>query len=142
MKYTQEIIINLPIEKVLQIFYNPASQEYSHPDLAGSELISGKAGEEGAVTKLKFKNFDFIETITKKSSPAEFVAEYKTSGLEQTVKNSFIESGPDKTIYRREIDSRPKSLMLKTIALIAPGFYKNQTYKYLEKIKEFAEKKS
>ena len=55
MKYTESIIINLPLERVVELFMNPDNYKHWMEGLQSYEAISGIQGEEGAKTKFSFK---------------------------------------------------------------------------------------
>jgi hypothetical protein len=61
------IQINQCVEKVLKDFMNPDNLQYWLSGFVSSELISGKAGETGSVSKLKFmergKVMEVVETV-------------------------------------------------------------------------------
>lgn len=142
MKYTQDIIINAPIEKVIALFDDPAGVKYSHPGLASIEHVSGTPRQPGATSVMKYKTFDLTETILARDLPREFTGKYEVESMVNTMKNSFAPLGEDRTRYTIEMDYTFKKMMMKIIALLIPGKFKEQTYKYLELFKEFVENNS
>ena len=75
MKYTSEIEINSPIDKVIELFDNPDNMDKWMKGLQSFEPISGKPGQVGAKSRLKFKmgkrEIEMIETITVRNLPDE-----------------------------------------------------------------------
>ncbi len=45
MQYTNEVIINLPVDKVVELFDNPDNMKYWQPGLVSFENISGTPGQ-------------------------------------------------------------------------------------------------
>jgi carbon monoxide dehydrogenase subunit G len=55
MKYTNEIEVNLPVSRFIELFDNPDNLKHWMPGLQSFEAISGTPGQEGAKARLKFK---------------------------------------------------------------------------------------
>ena len=70
MKYSNEIEINLPRKKVVELFDNPDNMPKWQEGFVSFEPISGKPGEEGSKATLKYKmgkrEVEMVETITKR----------------------------------------------------------------------------
>ena len=66
MKYTLEIIINLPRKRVLELFNSTENLYKWQPGLVSFDHISGTAGEVGAKSKMLHKmgsrEIEMIET--------------------------------------------------------------------------------
>ncbi|MFN8713608.1 MAG: hypothetical protein ACK5Z2_12235 [Bacteroidota bacterium] len=56
MKYSVSINISKPINEVITLFDDPNNLKHSFPNLECTELISGTAGQPGAITRMTFKN--------------------------------------------------------------------------------------
>lgn len=142
MKYTSEIEINQPIDKVIELFDNPDNMRKWMEGLQSFEHLSGKQGEVGAKSKLKFKmgkrEIEMIETITVRNLPQEFSGTYEAKGVYNIVKNSFIKLSDSKTKYITENEFQFSGFM-KIIAFLMPSAFKKQSYKYLLDFKNFAE---
>ena len=80
-----------------------------------------------------------VETITVKNFPDEFSAIYETKGVWNEVKNYFHEVDENTTKWVSENEFRCSGFM-KLFALLLPGSFKEETMKYLNYFKEFAEK--
>ncbi|MFZ1256379.1 MAG: SRPBCC family protein [Saprospiraceae bacterium] len=142
MKYTCEIEIDLPIEKVISLFDNSDNLLKWMEGLQSFEIISGNPGQVGAKARLIFlmgkRKMEMIETITVRNLPTEFSGTYEANGVFNIVKNSFKEMGPNRTKYISEQEFQFKGFM-KVIGFIMPGAFKKQSMKYLKAFKNFAE---
>lgn len=142
MFYTTEIIINKPIEKVVELFDSVDNLYKWMEGLQSFEHLSGTPGEQGAKSKLKFKmgkrEIEMVETITVKNLPEEFSGTYEADGVFNIVKNKFIKISENETKYISENEFQFKGFM-KIIAFIMPGAFKKQSMKYLNDFKKFAE---
>ncbi|KAA3609348.1 MAG: SRPBCC family protein [Calditrichaeota bacterium] len=143
MKYTLEIEIDQPREKVIELFDNPENMQHWQPGFLSLEPISGTPGEVGAQSRLKYKmgkrDIEMVETITVRNLPDEFSGTYETTGVWNEVKNLFSESGDSKTKWISHVDFQLSGFM-KIIAFLMPGSFKKQSFKYMELFKAFAEK--
>ncbi|ESU28306.1 hypothetical protein FLJC2902T_16560 [Flavobacterium limnosediminis JC2902] len=142
MKYTTEIEINKPIDRVIALFDNPDNMKEWMEGLQSFEPISGTPGEPGAKSRLKFKmgnrEMEMIETVTVRNLPDEFTGTYEAQGASTTVKNSFIKISDSKTKYITEHEFQAKGIM-KIVAFLMPGAFKKQSMKFLTAFKNFAE---
>jgi hypothetical protein len=142
MKYTNEIEIDLPIERVVKLFDDPENMKHWQPGLISLEHLSGEPGKVGARYKLLYqmgrRKIEMIETITKRDFPWEFAATYLTRGVLNKVSNKFTRLGPDKTRYVTESEFHFSGFM-KIIAWLMPGAFRKQSQKFLDDFKKFAE---
>jgi hypothetical protein len=142
MKYTTEVEINLPRDRVIQLFDNTENLKKWQEGLQNFEHIEGEAGQEGAKSKLKYKmskrEIEMVETITKRNLPDEFISTYETKGVWNEVKNFFTEEGDDKTKWRLDTEFKGSGFM-KILMFFSPGMFKKQTLKSMNDFKAFAE---
>lgn len=142
MKYTINIDIDLPREKIIELFDNPDNMKYWQKGFISIESISGTPGQVGAKSKLKYKmgsrEIEMIETITKRDLPNEFSGTYEAKGVWNLNKNYFIELDVNRTKWKSEVEFKFTGFM-KLIAFLMPGSFKKQSMKYLTDFKEFAE---
>lgn len=142
MKYTNEIEIKKPIEKVIELFDNADNLKKWMEGLQSYEHISGTAGQPGAKSRLFFKmgkrEIEMTETITVKNLPDEFTGTYEAKGVFNIVKNKFKKLSDTKTKYITENEFQFSGFM-KIIGFLMPGAFKKQSFKYLKLFKEFAE---
>ncbi|MFK7951466.1 MAG: SRPBCC family protein [Ekhidna sp.] len=73
MKYSNEIVIDLPRNKVIELFDNPENMKYWQKGLVNFECISGEEGKSGARSKLSYqmgkRSVEMVETIVENSFP-------------------------------------------------------------------------
>lgn len=142
MKYKLEIEIDLPREKVIELFDNPDNMEHWQEGFISFEPMSGTPGEVGAKSHLKYKmgkrEIEMVETITKRDLPNEFSGTYEAKGMWNEVKNYFHEAGPNKTKWITENEFKASGMM-KLVTFFMPGAFKKQSYKYMVDFKKFAE---
>ncbi|TAI46645.1 SRPBCC family protein [Flagellimonas allohymeniacidonis] len=142
MKYTTEIIVDLPREEFIKKLDNPENMKHWQRGLVGFEQISGEPGTEGAQMSLSYKmgkrEFDMVETIIKRNFPEEFHSTYDTKGVHNVQKNYFKEeNGSTKWISESEFEF--SGFFMKFMAFLMPGAFKKQSMKYLQDFKSFAE---
>lgn len=142
MKFTSEIEINVPVSRIVELFDNADNLTKWMDGLQSFDHLSGVPGQPGAKTKMVFKmgsrEIEMIETITVRNLPDEFTATYDADGVINIVKNRFIKLPESKTKYITENEFQFKGFM-KIIALLMPGSFKKQSYKFMEDFKKFAE---
>ena len=143
MKYTTEIEINQPVNKVIELFDNPDNMKLWMEGLQSFEPLNGTPGQPGAKSRLKFKmgkrEIEMIETITTRNLPEEFSGTYEAKGVFNIVSNKFIPISGTKTKFVADHEFQFSGIM-KVMGILMPGAFKKQSMKYLEKFKEFAEK--
>ncbi|QQS35840.1 MAG: SRPBCC family protein [Ignavibacteriales bacterium] len=143
MKYSTEIEINLPVNKVIELFDNPDNMKEWQPGLESFEHLSGTPGQPGAKSKLKYKmgkrEIEMIETVTVRNLPEEFSGTYKAKGVFNIVKNKFVPLNDGKTKYITEHDFQFTGMM-KLFGLLMPGAFRKESFKLMKQFKEFAEK--
>ncbi len=142
MKYSNEVIINLPLNRVIELFDSEENLFKWQPELISFEHLSGEKGEVGAKSKLTYKmgkrEVEMTETITVKDLPKEFSGTYEAKGVWNEVKNYF--EALDENSTRFYADSHFEfSGFMKLIAFFMPGAFKKQSQKYLDQFKAFAE---
>ena len=145
MKYTNEIEINKPIDKVIELFDNADNLSKWMEGLQSFEHISGTPGQVGAKSKLKFKvrnrEMELIETVTVRNLPKEFSGTYEAAngkGALNIVRNEFVKLSPSKTKYISESEFQFKGFMV-VVAALMKGAFKKQSLKYITNFKKFAE---
>ena len=141
MKYTSEIEINLPREKVIELFDNKANLKHWQEGLQSFEHLSGDPGTIGSKYTLKYKmgkrNIEMTETILKRES-SNFDFLYEAKGVWNEVKNSFSEIDQNQTKWTIENDFRGKGMMA-IMMFLMPSMFKKQTMKFMNSFKKFTE---
>lgn len=142
MKFTSEIILNAPIEKVVELFDNPQNMHKWMHGLQSFEHLSGRPGHPGAKSKLTYdmngRKVEMIETVTVRNLPDEFSGTYEAKGVFNIVKNKFQKISENQTRYLTENEFQFKGFM-KAIALLMPGAFKKQSNTFLKDFKAFVE---
>jgi carbon monoxide dehydrogenase subunit G len=142
MKYTNEIVIDLPREKVIEKFDNVDNMKYWMPGLVSFEPIEGKPGQTGAKSRLVFqmgrRRIEMVETITKRALPDEFSGTYEANGVWNAQANRFQPEGEGKTRWISETEFRFSGFM-RIIGFLMPGAFRKQSARYQVHFKEFAE---
>ena len=143
MKYSLEIQVNQPIDKVIELFGNPGYLKHWQPGLQSVEHISGEPGRPGSKTKLRYlmgkREVEMIETITARDLPKEFSATFETSGVLNIQKNLFRAMGADRTKWISDNEFQFSNLPMKLMGWLMPGAFKKQSKIYLDAFKKFAE---
>lgn len=143
MKYTNEVTINKPIARVIELFDDPKNLGHWQPNFVGFEHQSGVPGQPGAVSHLKYKNGKheniLVETVTVRNLPHEFSGTYSMKGTTCAVKNYFKEVGPNQTLYSSESEWKFGG-MVKVLAFFMGSHFKKQSQRYIENFKSFAER--
>ena len=94
MKYSTEIIIDQPREKVIKKLDSVENLKHWQRGLLKAEPLSGELGAEGSKMELHYKmgkrELVMIETILKRELPNKFHATYDTKGVHNIQKLSLI----------------------------------------------------
>ena len=145
MKYFNEIIIDLPVNRVIELFDNPENLKYWQQGLKSFHHLSGEPGHPGARSLLKYeidgKEIEMIETIIVRNLPKEFTGSYEAADFFNIVKNHFLPHDQNKTIFRAENEFRFRGMM-RVLSLFIPGAFRRQSLKFMNDFKNFAEAKS
>ena len=143
MKYKNEVIINAPIDKVVELFDDADNLKKWQPGLISIDHLTGDYGQVGSTYKLKFKmgkrDMEMIETIKVKNFPDLFITTYDIKNVWNEVQTHFEKINDSTTKYWTDNEFQMKGFM-KIMAFIMPGVFKKQSQKYLDLFKEFVEK--
>lgn len=144
MKYTSEILINLPREEVISKLDNPENMKHWQRGLLGYEILEGTPGTKGAKMKLDYKmgkrSMTLTETILENKFPSEFHANYDTKGVHNIQRNFFHDLDGKSTQWVSENEFQFNNFGMKLMGWLMPGAFKKQSQKYLKDFKNFAEK--
>ena len=145
MKFSGSKDINKSRKKVVEYFKNPDYLKEYQDGFVRKELISGIAGENGAISKMYYKygkrEMELTETITNNNLPDVFEASYHHKHMDNTMKCTFTEINETKTRYDYEYEyTRINWFMPKLIAILFPGMYRKQGEKWMNQFKEFVER--
>jgi hypothetical protein len=143
MKYSIDITINKPLDEVIRKLDNADNIKHWQRGLIATEHVSGTPGEVGAKMRLKYKmgkrDFDLIETITKRNFPNEFHATYSTPTMNSIQENHFEETPDGYTKWTSLNEFQPGNFMMRVMAFLMPGAFKKQSMKYMTDFKNFVE---
>ena len=142
MHYTTHIDIDLPRERVIELFDNPVNLPKWQSGLLSFEPVSGEPGRPGAKSRLRYRmgkrEMEMIETITTRNLPHEFSGTYETPGVLNVQKNYFEEVAPDRTRWKTESEFRFNGWMRFVMPLMK-GMFRKQTEQFMQQFKAFAE---
>ena len=143
MKYTIDISINIPRERLIELFDNPDNLPKWQEGLKSFVQLEGKAGQEGSSSKMVYsgRKSDLIitETVIRRNFPDLYSVTYKSKGVYNKVVNHFSEPEPGQTIWKIINEFRFSGMM----ALMAPfmkSAFTSNTLLNMERFKAFAEK--
>jgi hypothetical protein len=140
--------INIPINKVVELFMDKRTFKDWKKNFISYEHISGTPGEVGAVTMLIYKRVTMLETIISKNLPAEIVELYEHKNGDKTVMvhqstYRFTSLTANKTHMEVIMETlKIEGFMMKLIMTIFAGAGRKYAQEQLDKFKELAEKKS
>ena len=141
MKYRTEVRINLPRERVLELFDSRENMYKWQDGLQSDEHLEGEPGHPGAKLKLVYDNngrvIEMVETITVRNLPDEYSAIYEAKNVWNLNENFFHAEG-DQTRWVNDTEFRCQGLM-RLMTTFLPGMFKKQTLKSMNDFKAFAE---
>jgi hypothetical protein len=143
MKYTTEVIINLPRTRVLELFDSTENLCKWQEGLKSFRVISGEPGEVGCRSELIYEgrkgDLEMIETITKRNLPEEFHCIYEARGVYNEMFNYFSETDEGHTAWQTVSVFKFRGLMALMTPFMKTAFTSN-TLLNMERFKSFAEK--
>ena len=141
--YTVHVDIDLPRDRVLELFDDADNLIKWQTDFVSFEPLSGDPGQVGAKAKLTYqmgkKTVELIETVTVRELPERFDGTYEWGGGWNELENRFIVLAPDKTRWESTCTYHMKSPMLRVMGFLMPGMFKKQNQKLLDQFKAFCE---
>lgn len=142
MKYTSEILINLPRNRVVELFDNTANLSKWQPGLKSFTHLEGEPGEVGARSELVYEarkgDLLMTETIRTKQLPEQFHMSYKARGVFNEVENWFTEKEAGTTLWRTENYFQFRGIMKLLVPFMKKAFIHN-TLMNMDRFKLFAE---
>ena len=141
--YTIHVDIELPRERVVELFDSSDSLFQWQTGLKKFEHLSGEPGQVGAKSKMIFqmgkREIEIIETITRRDFPGRFDGHYEWGAGENTLENRFIQLGGNTTRWESTCSYKFRTLMLKLMGWIMPGSFRSQNQAFMDNFKEFCE---
>lgn len=142
MKYTCELTINAPRERVIELFDNPDNLKKWQPDLVSFKHISGTPGQPGAKSELVYnmngRKCEMVETVTERALPDRFCGTYDAKGCHNIIENRFEDVG-DQTRWTMVSDFR-FSGMMRILGLLMRGSFPKYSRKMMNNFKAFVER--
>ena len=143
VKYTCKLVINLPRERVVELFDDPDNLPRWMEGLQSFEHLSGEPGRPGAKSRLIFERddgetFEMIETLTRNSLPDEIAGTYETNGTWNGIVNRFVADGSNATRWVAENEFNFSGFM-RIAAFFMRPLFKRQSLKFMRAFKVFAE---
>ncbi len=137
--------INKSQKIVSEFFADPKYLGEYQDGFIRKELISGKEGATGAISKMYYKqgkqDMVLSETITNNQLPDTFEATYHHKHMDNTMKCSFTSIDENNTRYDYEFEyTRIDWVMPRLMAILFPGIYRKMGEKWMRQFKEFVEK--
>jgi uncharacterized membrane protein len=144
MKYTCTVDINLPVNKVVALWENENNFKEWQDGFKSIEHLSGKPNTEGAKSKIVLqgkREIELLETIITVDLPKEKIALYEHCHMTNTQTTRFKAIDQNKTQYISEVEyTKFNGIMIKLMAKFFPSKFKEQSQKWMNQFKEFAEK--
>jgi hypothetical protein len=143
MKYTNDVVIKLPITRAVELFEDTKNLKYWAPGLESYRHLEGEPGEEGSKAVLVFKSgkrrVEMIETLIRKDLPQEFSGIYETKEAVVNTKNWFEKVDDNTTKYYTQYELNFKGIYRILGYLIPTAMLNHQSQQYLLSFKKFAE---
>lgn len=145
MKHSGSVEIAKPRHEVVEYFLDPTHLGEYQDGFVKKELLSGRASQQGAVSKMYYqygnRDMELTETVTNNSLPNLFEANYHHKHMDNTMKCRFIELSRNRTRYDYEFEyTRINWVMPRLMSILFPGMYRKQGDKWMRQFKEFVEK--
>lgn len=144
MKYTSEVIVDLPLSEFIKKFDNTENMKHWQRRLISVQHLSGDPGMVGAKMKLTYilgkRTMEIIETITHRKLPWEFHGTYSASGIDNFQENYFSETSRGMTKWTTISEFLPLNIKMRAMLWFMPIAFKKQTLRYMTDFKNFAEK--
>lgn len=142
MEYTQDIIVNVPRQRFIELFDNAENMQRWMDGLLSFEPLTGVPGQAGATSKLTFKRgrgtMEMVETIVRRELPDHFDGNYDAKGVHNICENQFIDVDGTSTKWVAHNIFEMKGFM-KVIGLLFGASFPKESYKSMEAFKAFAE---
>lgn len=142
MKYTTIVTIELPRDKVIELFDSVENMYKWQEGLKSFKVISGEPGQNGCRSELIYAgrrgDLTMIETITLRNFPDEFHGTYEAKGVYNEMYNYFTEPEESRTTWRTVSVFRFRGLMALMAPFMKSAFTRN-TLLSMERFKSFAE---
>jgi carbon monoxide dehydrogenase subunit G len=143
MKYTFDIEIDAPLEKVAKLAGDPTKRTEWMDGIESYEKLEGQPGTEDSKSKMVFKvgnmKMAMVGTVVENKLPESFTESIDASNVTTTVVSRFEATSPSKTKYISEQEFNFKGLFNKLVGFLLQNEFKKQTRRHMEGFKQLAE---
>jgi len=144
MKFSLELPLHKSRVDVWRAFCNPGNTKIWQPTLVNFETVSGTQGQPGAVSRLTFveggREFVLMEKITFQAEPERFDSIFENDFADDSMKNTFIATSENETLWKMEVEFKFKTFLMKVIGPFVKKNYIRRSQRDMERFKEFVEK--
>ena len=149
IKYSEEIVINSNIEKVIDLFDNPYNMKQYMYGFESYTIVKGNINEIGTISEININFNDngkkeskiiMIEEILSNNLPTEKKLKYTSNGILNIVTNKFEKISDNQTKFINEQEFVFNTYM-KLLFYFSKSSLKYQTRLYLNNFKDFVENK-
>ena len=138
-----ELELEVPLETAVALFDNEDNLKKWQPHLISVEHLSGRPGQPGAKTMLKYKmggrEIEMLETLVEHDLPDKFAGIYETAGLSTAMEHRFHKIDDRRTMWTVTADPTPSTFFMKLMSWLMPGMCAKETLKFMRQFKDFAE---
>jgi hypothetical protein len=145
MKFTLELPIKKSRADVWKAFDNVENMKKWQPTLIRFEAISGTPGQPGAVSKLTYaegknkREFFLIEKITQRDEPNRLDGVYENDFADNVIRNTFIATGGNETLWKLETEFKFKTLIMKVMGPLMKRNFVIRTERDMQRFKKLVE---
>ncbi|USX48834.1 SRPBCC family protein [Lentzea sp. HUAS12] len=97
MRFTQEVVLEQPIERVRVLTSDPAHLHRWQPDLVGITPHGETPGAVGSTATLTYRKFTLEETVLAANAD-ERISRYETRGMVHTITNRYSAIDDQRTL--------------------------------------------
>ena len=144
MKFGGYLDIKAPLQTVVDYFKNVDLLGEYQDGFVSKTTIEGNPWEEGTRSMMEYKHgkMEMIleETILENKLPASFKAFYYHKHMDNTMESKFTALDENTTRFEFDFEyTRINWIMPKLMAILFPGVYKKQAFKWMNQFKTFVE---
>ena len=143
MKFTLELPIRKSRAEVWKAFDSVENTKKWQPTLIKFENVSGTPGQPGAISRLIFsegkREFFLTEKITLRAEPERFDGIYENEFADNVVKNTFVATSENETLWKIETEFKFKTIIMKIVGPLMKKNFVKRTEKDMRRFKKLAE---
>jgi hypothetical protein len=146
MKFICSTVIDLPINRTIELYQLQEDFNQWHLGFVSKELISGLSNQINTKSKLVYHNnnnvIELVETILPPKSENQFISLYEHKHMINIMTSTFSTITKNQTRLDVEIHyTKFIGFMPKLMAILMPGVFKKQTQKMVDNFKNYAGQK-